>query len=337
MTVNKLINVNALIVLMLGSAVPSASFQRQVSTTISQMSSISPSRAKPPSTTPLRLSPTDLIPDPSFADPSFLGGSLLWGLNFYYGFDWILAPLGTNLDSDFNPAYRTATFLGNVLAGRPLEAAVKEAAGSILVDDGERPEMGSRIGSGANAGFAAAGAVAGDDEAAVEDGPSDWLSDRAAGLRSSAPLPLRLAVVLIYGIVGALAMTIAGSFQTAAVLAVPALVYEIGRPSLPTREEAILDAKLDEAVAKFAEEQMLMYGQEFLPEGVAPVRRDEATNERELVGVFRKGLRGLDAALLDRDVSDFQIEMRMREYGTGRTEAGYIKGVRLLREPVPWQ
>ena len=43
-------------------------------------------------------------------------GSALWGVNLYFGFDWLLAPLG--LDNDFNPATRTTVALGRVLAGR---------------------------------------------------------------------------------------------------------------------------------------------------------------------------------------------------------------------------
>jgi len=273
-----------------------------------------------------KLSPNDLL-----LDPAYIGGSFLWALDFYYGFDWLLAPLGTGLDSDFNPAYRTATFFGSILAGNSPGEAFAESSGPIMDDEGDRPEMGSRIGSGANVGYVTA--VENDD---IEG--ADWLSDRKAGLRSSAPLPLQVFVAALYAVVGLLAMAVTDSVQTAAVLAIPALVYEIGRPSLPNREEAIFDAKLDKAVTAFASERMLVYGQEILPEGVTPVKRDEATNEREIVNVFRREiLERQDAPFQNSDVSDFQIEMRFREIGTGRSEAGFIKGIRLLREPVSWQ
>lgn len=320
------------IVSVLGGAAPSVSFQPPLSTTAPSSSTLrtpppraSIATASPrPATTRLRLSQVDLL-----LDPSYLGGSFLWALNFYYGFDWILAPLGTGWDSDFNPSYRTATFLGSLLAGKSLSEAY-EASGSIVDEDGERPEMGSRIGSGANVGYATA--------ALENDDQGDWLSDREAGLRSSAPLFLRLGVAVLYGIFGLLAMALAESLQTAAVLLIPALVYEIGRPSLPTREEAIFDAKLDQAVADFCAENVLVYGQEIVPDSsLAPVRRDEATNERELVSVFRRKVLAREGSLQNQDISDFQIEMRFRELGTGRSEGGFIKGLRLLREPVSWQ
>lgn len=264
------------------------------------------------------------------ADPYFLGGSFLWGLNFYYGFDWLLAPLGTGLDSDFNPAYRTATFVGSLLAGKSPAEALEASGGPITDEEGDRPELGSRIGSGANVGYTTA--------VANSETDTDWLSDREAGLRSSPPLPLQLLVALAYGLVGVLVMTVTDSLQTAAVLSIPAAVYEIGRPSLPTREEAILDAQLDQAVTTFCNERLMVYGQEIVPDGVAPVKRDEATNERELVAVFKRELELQQSPLWqNQDLSDVQIEMRFRELGTGRSEGGYIKGIRLLREPVSWQ
>ncbi len=249
----------------------------------------------------------------------------MWGLNFYYGFDWLLAPLGTGLDSDFNPAYRTATFAGSLMGGKAFGEALEASNGSLEDEDGDRPEMGSRIGSGANVGYITQ----------VDDEDADWLTDREAGLRSSAPFGLQIAVVLVYAIFGALAMAVTESLQTAAVLAIPALVYEIGRPSLPTREEAKLDYKLSQAIDAFCKDNVLVYGQEPLTEGVTPVRRDEATNERELVGAFKRDLQSKQqqqqqVALL-KELSDFQIEMRFRELGTGRSEGGYIKGLRLLR------
>ena len=274
--------------------------------------------------TPLQLSPNGLV------DPSFVAGSFAWGLNFYFGFDWLLAPLGTGLDSDFNPAYRTATLVGSLLGGKSFEEALKASNGPITDDEGDRPEMGSRIGSGANVGYVTE----------VDENETDWLKDREAGLRSSAPIVLQLGVLLAYILVGALAMGITGSLQTGFVLAIPALVYEIGRPSLPTREEALLDSKLDQAVEAFACERILVYGQETIPESVAPVRRDEATNERELVAVFKRDLQNNNNQLQNNssldlnDLSDFQIEMRFRELGTGRSEGGFIKGLRLLQEPI---
>ncbi len=331
MTIKKF--TSALIVSVAGGGTPSVAFQSSVSRIVPsvQQHQWFSSQTSAQSPTSLKFSFDEI-------DPEFVGGSLLWGVNLYYGFDWILAPLGTGLDSDFNAAYRTATFLGKVLAGESaMDAASGQLSLTILDDEGDRPEMGSRIGSGANVGYAVAV------ENKEVDG-ADWLSDREAGLSSSAPFPLQLSVAVLYAIFGVIAMSVTESLQTAAVLVIPALVYEIGRPSLPTREEAIFDSKLDAAVAKFAEEYMVVYGeaQGNLPDGMAPVRRDEATNERELVNIFRKKqLQRLDSPLQNEDVSDFQIEMRMRDYGTGRSEAGYIKGVRLLREPkpepLPWQ
>mmetsp|Transcript_45750 Transcript_45750/g.89405 ORF Transcript_45750/g.89405 Transcript_45750/m.89405 type:complete len:313 (+) Transcript_45750:156-1094(+) len=310
---NMPITVGIISILLIGGAPPSVSFRPPVSTTSSTRTRTLPPR------TPVKLSPNDLLPD-----PSYLGGSFLWTLNFYYGFDWLLAPLGTGLDSDFNPAYRTATFFGSILAGSSPGDALSDSNGPITGEDGDRPEMGSRIGSGANAGYATS---VGDGGA----GDSDWLSDRRAGLRSPAPFLLRVAVAVAYGVIGSAAMAAVDSVQTAAVLVIPALVYEIGRPSLPTREEAVADAALDGAVAAFAGERVLLYGQENLPDGAAPVRRDEATNERRLVAVFRKELlQKNDFPPEIQDVSDFQIEMKFREMGTGRSEAGFIKGVRLL-------
>ncbi len=332
MAAKKLIRV--LIVSVVGGGIPSAAFQPSASRSVPSVQRqrwLSSQTTSSPSPTSLKFSFDEI-------EPAFIGGSFLWGLNLYYGFDWILAPLGTGLDSDFNAAYRTATFLGKVLAGEsPLDAATGQLSLTIVDDEGDRPEMGSRIGSGANVGYAVA----------VENNEvegADWLSDREAGLRSSAPFPLQFSVAVLYIAFGILAMSITESVQTAAVLAIPALVYEIGRPSLPTREEAIFDSKLDAAVSQFAKEYMVVYGeaQGNLPDGVSPVRRDEATNERELVNIFRqKQLQRSDSPLQNQDVSDFQIEMRMRDYGTGRSEAGYIKGIRLLRErkpePLPWQ
>ena len=320
--INKLISI--CIVSVLGAAAPSVSFRPPVSTsvvptTLARHNHLTKQQQKQTvSTTSLKIS----------VEPSTIGGSVFWALNFYYGFDWLLAPLGTGLDNDFNPAYRTATFFGSLGAGKSLDEAAK-ATESITDEEGDRPEMGSRIGSGANVGYSMA-----DFE---NENDNDWLSDREAGLRSSAPFPLQLAVAAFYGLLGVIAMTITGSLQTAAVLAIPALVYEIGRPSLPTREEAIFDAKLDRAVKAFADERICVYGQEILPVGVAPVRRDEATNERELVTVFKRERAAAELLLQNQDVSDFQIEMRFRELGTGRSEGGYIKGIRLLREPVSWQ
>lgn len=83
-------------------------------------------------------------------DGAAIAGSLLWGLNLYFGFDWLLAPVG--LDNDFNPATRTTVALGRLLAGRGLAAA----AAPIVDTDGERPELGTRIGTGANLACAAA-------------------------------------------------------------------------------------------------------------------------------------------------------------------------------------
>merc|ERR1711884_711246 len=81
------------------------------------------------------------------------------------------------------------------------QRSFSKSNGPILVEDGDRPEMGSRIGSGANVGYVTA----------VENNEidgADWLTDREVGLRSSAPLPLQLLVVLLYLIVGFLAMAV---------------------------------------------------------------------------------------------------------------------------------
>ena len=107
-------------------------------------------------------------------------------------------------------------------------------------------------------------------------------------------------------------------------LAFAAGVYEIGRPALPTRAEALLDAELDAAVAAFAAARLVRFGDE-VADGAAPVRQDETVNEREIVRAFR-GDKGYSAA----EVADTQIEMRLRGYGTGRTNAGFIKGLRLI-------
>ena len=300
---------NKLVAICIASVLGGAASFQPLWTSSHTRSSIRPLPTTSPSS--LQLSPSDVT------DPSFLAGSVLWGLNFYYGFDWLLAPLGTGLDSDFNPAYRTSTFVGSLLDGKSFGEALEASNGPITDEEGDRPEMGSRIGTGANVGYITE----------VSDEDSDWLKDREAGLRSSAPLFLQLGVLFFYGLVGFLAMGVTESLQTASVLAIPALVYEIGRPSLPTREEAILDSKLDKAVESFVSERVLVYGNEDLPQGVAPVKRDEATNERELVAVFKRDLQqstrtnnvGLDL----KDLSDFQIEMRFRELGTGRSEGGY--------------
>mmetsp|Transcript_42591 Transcript_42591/g.43159 ORF Transcript_42591/g.43159 Transcript_42591/m.43159 type:complete len:321 (-) Transcript_42591:212-1174(-) len=237
-------------------------------------------------------------------DAGVIAGSFLWGLNLYFGFDWLLAPL--NLDNDFNPAARTTVAIGRLLDGQ----SIQDAAKPIVDTDGERPELGTRIGTGANLAYA----IEVDD-----DKPRDWLSDREAGLSSDAPFLLQISVVLIYLTFGIIAQLLTNSALTSGVLAILACVYEIGRPSLPTREEAVLDAKLDKAVAEFADDRLLKYGED------APVRQDEAVNERELVVAFRK-----TTGYSDSEASDFQIEMRMRSYGTGRSVAGFIKGLRLV-------
>lgn len=255
-------------------------------------------------------------------DAGFVGGSLLWGVNIYLGIDWLLAPLGVGLDSDFNPATRATTFLGKLTSGVGLDEALK---GSQVLQDGERPEMGSRVGIGANVGYSVAGL-----EGMADD---DWLAQRDAGLAAPAPLLLQSVVIFSFAVLGVILQSITNSPTTAGVLVIPALIYEIGRPSLPTKEEALLDLKIDNAVESFVNSSLLLYGQE-PPEGLSPVKQAEATNERELVGAFRRKMQkeeGSDReSIKNTDVSDFQIEMRMRSYGSGRSEAGYIKGIRLL-------
>ena len=86
-----------------------------------------------------------------------------------------------------------------------------------------------------------------------------------------------------------------------------------------------MDAKLDLAVKEFIKERVLLYGQDDVPNGASPVRRDEATNERELVAAFRGEMPEELSS-----ISDFQIEIRMRSYGNGRSNSGFIKGLRLL-------
>lgn len=246
----------------------------------------------------------------SSVDLTFAGASLLWALNFYFGFDWLLAPLG--LDNDFNPATRTTVALGRLLAGR----GFADAAKPIMDTDGERPELGTRIGTGANSAYLVA--------IEEQDGSEqDWLTDREAGLSSTPPWYLRLAVISIYVLLGVLVTIVTDreSVLTAAVLVVIACVYEIGRPTLPTRAEALLDAKLDRAVANFCEERVLIYGED------SSVRIDEAVNERELVKAFR-----IDTGYVESEFPDFQIELLFRSYGTGRSLAGYIKGLRLVKK-----
>ena len=218
-----------------------------------------------------------------------------------------MASTGAGLDSDFSPATRTATLIGRLVRGDSIEEATKP-------DERLDFEMGTRMGSGANADYVVS---------IPENG--DWLDDRSAGLRSSAPFPIQLSVLLLYSLVGMAMQSITGSLLTGAVLCIPALVYEIGRPSLPTREEAAMDAKLDLAVKEFIKERVLLYGQDDVPNGASPVRRDEATNERELVAAFRGEMPEELSS-----ISDFQIEIRMRSYGNGRSNSGFIKGLRLL-------
>ena len=79
------------------------------------------------------------------------------------------------------------------------------------------PEIGSRLGSGANGGYLTAV------ENSAVDG-DDWLLDWEAGLRAFAPIQLQLLVAGLYGTVGLLAMTAVYSAQTATVLTIPALV-----------------------------------------------------------------------------------------------------------------
>ena len=255
-------------------------------------------------------------------DVGFVGGSVLWALNGYLGIDWLLAPIGVGLDSDFNPATRATTFLGKITSGVPLDEALK---GSQVLQDGERPEMGSRVGTGANVGYSV--------EGLEKIGDDDWLAQRDAGLSASAPIVLQLVVILMFVVLGVLLQAITQSTTTAGVLVIPALIYEIGRPSLPTKEEALLDLKIDNAVESFIESSVLLYGKE-PPEGIAPVKQDEATNERELVTAFRRKVaenEGINKDFINNsDVSDFQIEMRMRSYGSGRSVGGFIKGIRLL-------
>lgn len=259
-----------------------------------------------------------------FFDTTVIVGSLLWTLNLYFGFDWLLAPVG--LDNDFNPATRSTVALGRLLAGRDIEAAAKP----IIDNDGERPELGTRIGTGANLAYAIEIDKEKDENGNEKDGKStDWLEEREAGLKSKAPLPIQITVFAIYLLFGIFVQTILGSdgnsALTAGVFAIIACVYEIGRPVLPTKEEALFDAKLDQAVASFADERILKYGDD-VSDSISPVRQDEAVNERELVVAFRR-MKGYTSA----EVADTQIEMRMRSYGTGRSAAGFIKGIRLLQ------
>ena len=274
--------------------------------------------------------------------------SVVWGLDLYLGVDWMLAPFGTGWESDFNPATRTASFLGKLFSGRSFRKSFQEEITKNIVDkDGNRMEfeMGSRLGSGANIGYTTTTTTAAADTSntntttAVDTTttPPAWLVDRDDGLRSSAPVSIQVLVLLLYGFAGSLlANMFEDSLQTAAVFVIPALVYEIGRPQLPTREEALLDTQLDTAIASFSQTWMQRYDDNDTTtntnsEGLPPVRRDEATNERELVTAFRNRTAGVFAN--KQDYSDFQIEMRFRELGTARSEGGYIKGVRLLRRP----
>ena len=113
--------------------------------------------------------------------------------------------------------------------------------------------MRLRLGSGSNVGYVTA----------VENNAvngADWLSDREAGLRATVPLLLQLLVTGLYGTVGLLAMTAEDSVKTAAVSTIWALVYEVGRPTLPKREEAVRNDQLNVAVDTFAAERILVCG-----------------------------------------------------------------------------
>lgn len=54
-------------------------------------------------------------------------------------------------------------------------------------------------------------------------------------------------------------------------------MYEIGRPALPAREQAIFDAKLDDSIASFVEARILFVGDD-IAEGISLVRQDELTS-----------------------------------------------------------
>ena len=115
--------------------------------------------------------------------------------------------------------------------------------------------------------------------------------------------------------------------QTAAVLAFAATVYEIGRPNLPTRAEAIADARLDAAFAEFASARLRQFGDELEVEG-EPVRADETVNERFVVRAFREAFPRYRTA---EGAADTQIEMRLRSWNRGgRSNAGFLSGLRLL-------
>ena len=86
--------------------------------------------------------------------------------------------------------------------------------------------MGSRLGSVANVGYVTA--VEND---AVNG--ANWLSDREAGLRASAPLQLQLLIAGRYGTVDLLAMTAVDSVQTASVHTIPALCTRLVVPRSP--------------------------------------------------------------------------------------------------------
>ena len=76
----------------------------------------------------------------------------------------------------------------------------------------------------------------------LETKAGDWLSERELGLRSPTPLGLKFSVLLLFWILGVVVELCwsGDSLLTVAAITIPASVYEIGRPSLPTREEALL-------------------------------------------------------------------------------------------------
>ena len=70
-------------------------------------------------------------------DVAAVAGSALWGVNLYFGFDWLLAPLG--LDNDFNPATRTTVaalkgfFRGGRITSATGSAGVAPPRSDVLV------------------------------------------------------------------------------------------------------------------------------------------------------------------------------------------------------------
>ena len=170
-----------------------------------------------------------------------------------------------------------------------------------------------------------------------------WLADRADGLASDAPPLVRLFTAALFVVAGVLVERIISTlgsdtavFYLGASSCVWGGLYEVARPTLPTREVAERDAMRKGEFRRFVEARFVVGGP------------STSCHESEVARAFR---RFYPKYRIDRGISDAEIYALMRRWmsvprtqllpgaaiGTeivsARTAAGFYKGISLAEEP----